>query len=840
MKNKHIALLYLSVMVCLSLIIIPFNAIASPVINSVDFKPSADLWVGENLIINVNCTDNKTYNITEVKSQIASDDGYIVPSKTFEHKGGGVYETTVESLYMTGPNNFSINISCKNNMTVQTVKKSNFTVSNFSVKILSETPLFAYVGDQVEIDLGVKRNDVAISSGVEFRIQIDGKDVEPKIDPPYDPVKGWIVYLDSPNESGLYDIEIFVSYGRVNSTITSELTIEDQIKFSIKKIDKSLVNPGDEIVIELEAFDRGSVIPLNTENIEIKIGSVKANIKSITPISNYFRITAESPDLSAGRYTLKASLKRGNYTYTDSEDIYYAVQISGSFVDEKGKGVYAEIVFSSDGAEKLRLNTKTDGSYSGNIEPAEYDIKFIFSDSTLELKDVYVSSFEDPLNYYYSTSSGAAPELDLAGLYVYETTLSFSNAKIEMRYREDRVFDENALKVYKCSSWNDGKKSCYSGWKEVGVSIDTVRNLVKFESTSLSAYAIGIVKQLSAEYSLDKEEYYTRDIIKIRGLTLDKNRNTIDNVSVKAYIGGTNIEKTTLSNRNGIFSMELVSPQEEGSYTLHLTLEKSNYIEFSSTVNLKVVKRKEISISFPDTIKIRKGESLSQELVVLNSGQLNLRNLNISITGIAENYYSINYRTIEELKVGEEKKILISFFVPTNASVGTFSAAINVTNDQLTKKKIFGFTVLEENQTTAQRPSTGLITLPKIVLPEISITSAYTLILLIAIGSFSLAIFLKRRKKESFEKKDSREDIKSNLFNLKSHTKKWEPKKTFEYKSFEKKTDHSRPTQPEISKSTLKSLDSSSIEEDPDIAWEKLKKKWLNGNSKSENSDSGG
>jgi len=479
MRDKHIAL-YLLVMVCLLLLIISISSLvfASPIINSIIFSPSTDLWLGENLTITINCTDNENYTIENVSTQIIGNNGYIIPNKTFQHKGNNIYETIIEALYMNKANSFSINIVCINNESIYTTQYSSFIVYNCSAMITSGDPIFIYKGDQIEIDINVRKNNTPISSDVSFNIKINNETVKPKIDPPYDPLKGWILYFDSPNKSKTYDIEIAASHGRANATIRTNLTVEDPIRFSIRSLSKILVKSGEEINLDVDAYDRGSIIPLNKDNLEITIGSGIATIKTITPVSDYFKVKIEVPDLSAGQYTLTAALKYENYTYPDNEAINYAVPISGKFVDENGRSTSTEIRFLSDGAEKLRLNTKTDGSYESSIQVGTYDIIFIFPESKLELKDVYVSNFEDPLNYYFSTSDDLTPGLKSAGFFVYETTLLYSKAIIEMKYNERDVYDESAIELYKCSDWNQGKKICYSGWKESGAIIDDVKAVV--------------------------------------------------------------------------------------------------------------------------------------------------------------------------------------------------------------------------------------------------------------------------------------------------------------------------------------------------------------------------
>jgi len=845
MKNKHITILRILAVICLSAILTPVATSASPVINGVSFVPSADLWLGEDLTMVVNCTESENFSITNVKTQIAGENGYTIPNKTFRDIGGGLYEAIIEALYMNEPNSFSVNISCVNNVSIETIQTSSFTVSNLSAKIVSSTPVFSYLDEQIEIDVKATRNGVAISSGVNFSIKIDGKNVNPKIDPPYDPVKGWILYIDPPTVSGIYNLEISVLYGRADYTIATKLTVENHIKFSIMSIDKTLIKVGDEINVDIEAFDKGNKITLKEDNFGIDIGEKAASILSITPVSDYFRVKVEVPSLEAGEQTLSTALTYGNNTYSDSEVIDYAVVISGEFLDKSERGVSAEIRFLSNGVEELRLHTKTDGSYEGAIQIGTYDIEFVFPESKLKLEDVYITDFEDPLNYYYSLSDDLTPGLKSAGLFVYETTLKFSKVRIEMEYNDKDVYDENEIKVYKCSNWNAGKKICSGEWKEIGGAVDSVRNTITVDDINLSAYGIGTLKGLSIEFNINKQKFYVKDSIKLRGIVFDKYKNTVDNASVRAYIEDTNIYTAIYSDRNGAFLIEFLSPEQEGNYTLHLSAEKYPYIEFNSSISIEVAKSRDILITLPDTIRVKQGGSLDQELTLANTGQADLDDLNISLTGIPKEYYDL-VTFIEKLEVGKEKNILISFSIPENATLSTYSATFKVFNTEVSEEKIFGFTVLETNQTEPSKPSsTGVFTLPKLVLPEGSTLSAYILVIVFASVSFTLAILLKKRKKGSIEINEARANMTTDVLELKNQianqdqdiTEQLTPRNSMPGNPHQSE-DVGQEKNIENDNENLQqaNLQPSNQENNQELTWGQLKEKWLNG----KNSDFGG
>jgi hypothetical protein len=732
------------------------SALASPVINGITFEPSSSLWIGESLSVKINCTDELN-SISGVKLSAIGEDGYTIPTKDLTFQSG-LYTTTIESLYLSYPNKFSVNITCINNNSESVSQTQAFEVSSFTTIIPSITPSTIYLGDLIEVDVVVKRNNEQISSGVSFIVKLNDSIVQPKVQPPYDPSKGWIIYLDAPNISGQYSLAITTSYGRVSDTKTVSLTINEPILFSITGIDKTLVRPNDTITLQLKALDRGNTIPLTSSNVEIQVGSTKAEIKAITPVSNYYNLVITAPSLYPDNYKLTAYLYYKNYTYSDSTTISYIVPVSGKITDENGKGISTELKFLSGSTEKLRLYTDSSGAYSGYLPPGTYDLQITFPQSVLYLSSVNIRRFEDPIRYYYSTSVDI-PGINLVGLYVYEVALPYSQATIEMKYDERNVLDESTIKVYKCEKWNNGKKICYGSWEEVTSNVDTVRNLVSVTTSSLSAYALGTLKQLSVDFSLNKESFYLKDLIRISGIVLDESRNAVSNATVSISLKGTSINTTTTTDSNGIFQTEFIGPESEGSYALLLKAEKYPYISFNTSKELKFERSKEFSIVFPDTVRVAAGENFTQELDLINTGQSDLYSLQIFITGIPASYYRIE-KTSEDLKVGETKKIKIYFSIPSDANQTTLSASLTVFNDQMKKEKTFGFTVLASNKTVSQ--PTGIT--GKAVLPEIDWNVVF--IILFALASFSLAFILKRRKVSR-----GREEVRSLLFDLKNRLK---------------------------------------------------------------------
>ncbi|MEM5853621.1 MAG: carboxypeptidase-like regulatory domain-containing protein [Candidatus Aenigmatarchaeota archaeon] len=746
-------------------ILIFFNsALALPEINNVKLKPSSEIWVTEALEIEVNCSDSSRVNATLIGKA-----GYTIYVDSFD-SSNGLYKATINPIYWRNRDDeFDATITCSDDLNNSDQEEVKFTVSKFVVEIAKVSPSTIYLGDLIEVDVLVKRDSTPINSpDVSFSITLDNQTIQPKINPPYDPLEGWIIFLNSseiPNAIGTHSLKIFVGYDRVNSTKSLTFSVNEPIQFSIISLDKTWVKPNDTVKLTIQAFDKGITIPLNAENLEIKIGSTKLNTFAITPTNNYYVVTIVAPELDSGSYALSALLHYKNYTYLSEKSISYIVPISGRIVDENEKAVSTKISFYSDGVEKLRLYTDSAGAYSGNLPPGTYDVEFVFPQSTLRLYDVEVNRFEDPVRYYYFASADV-PGLNVAALFVYEVDLNYYKASIEMKYSESNVLNENLLKVYKCENWNSGRKECYGKWEEITSRIDTIRNVIYVNTTSLSAYAIGSLRKLSINFNLNKEIFYLKDLVRLRGMVVDEQKNPVENASVSIQIKNTSIKQKVFSDSNGLFTIEFLAPEKDGNYSLILAAEKHPYISFNSTLTLQVMKSKEISIVFPDTVRINQGENFTQDFSVINIGQAELYNLKISLEGIPSEHYVLQDE-IERLDVNEEKKLKIEFSIPANASVGTLSCKIKVFNEEVSKEKIFGFTIIEKNQTSTQKV-TPVGFFGKIILPQMAPDWIY--ILFFAVVAFSLAFLLKKRRIKS----QSREEIKNSLLDLKEYFKKGE------------------------------------------------------------------
>jgi hypothetical protein len=231
---------------------------------------------------------------------------------------------------------------------------------------------------------------------------------------------------------------------------------------------------------------------------------------------------------------------------------------------------------------------------------------------------------------------------------------------------------------------------------------------------------------------------------------------------VTVKVKNTQISYNVVADINGVFSVEFPSPEEEGLYIVSVSSKKNPYIDFKGEKSFDVVKKKSVYIDFPETIRIERGNNLTQEFSLVNDGQADVSNIQISLEGLPQSYYSISSNNID-LKSEQSKNLYLEFHIPVYADVGISSGTIKIESGNITEEKVFGLNIVEigDNSTS---PSTGLLT--GFTLPEISY-SELTYIAIFAVACFSFVIILKKLRVRG----NRRNDIKKFLSNVEGYVK---------------------------------------------------------------------
>ncbi|MDI6826309.1 MAG: carboxypeptidase-like regulatory domain-containing protein [Candidatus Aenigmarchaeota archaeon] len=738
-----------------------YSVEAIPVISNIKIEPS-NPWFNQDVFVSCDCSD-ENYTISYVYVDINGPN--ITISEWNLNKVNGSYSDTIDHSYLYRTGQYVVTFYCVNNASETVTGTGTFTVSNLTSTITSIIPSPAYIGDVIEINVFVKKDGMNLNSGVGFNVYLNGEKKNLKQDPPiYDSVKGWVLRIDVPSTTGTFGVDVNAEYKGAKVVSSSTIEVKQPLEFDLVSIDKTWVKPGDNVTFTFKAMFKGNAIDLRDEYLNFLINSVDSNILEIYRSGEYSYVKISVPNLLPGSYDLNIRFTYMDFVKDISRKINYVVPISGSMIDSSNKPVHMQLKFMGNEAQTTII-TDSSGSYSGSIPPGIYDVELTFSNSKLTLTRVMINEFKNPIRYDRPTLEINMPGIGVEGIYVYEIALAYSNAYLELMYDDSKILDETRMIIYKCENWNFGRKLCNSDWKIISGEIDTVRNIVKINTTKLSAFMVGYKKDMFLDFDADRDEYFLKDIIRISGITQDEDSNPISDVQITAIILNTGITATTKSDKSGVFSLEFLSPDKEGDFTVMVKAEKSPFTSVNKSSSIKVFRSEKISILIPKSFRINKGESSSMSVSIINIGQRDFSRLTLSLSGIPDSYYSMPSE-IEELKAGEEKNIYIDFQIPENAGISSHTCGFKVIYGNNSLEEQFVLTVsspeINEIETTSaiegfKFPNfTGKIVLPNLGLDSLSI-------MLIAVLVFSLSVLFKRRK---FKKTFERREIKNKLLDI--------------------------------------------------------------------------
>jgi len=731
---------------------------AMPIIQNASVQPNDLLIREDDANISLNCYENQNKTI-QVYANVTGPNGLdLTPNGPFNNFicVNNNYDYScyylINNIYIDRTGQYNVYVACTNGNESDNAS-TNFTVYNLTGYVNPKNPNPTYYQGITEIDFIVQKNYDRISSNVNFSVLSDYPLT--LATPFYDSSRGWVIKINSPLSPGAHNITITAFYNGKNITNYSSI---DYIDFSIESINPNEIQNNDNLTINLKALEWGKAISFDSikNNLGVMISSASewrnVSINNIIQMpDNSFNVFITAPPLPPGNYNLIAYLNyNGNY-YPYNTSLSYVIPISGTIVDDNNKAVNTQIKFIKDGSTQI-CGTDSYGYYLDSssscriyLVPDYYDVGISFPNSAVYLSNLYINSFDDPIKYVYHDDFDV-PGIRNAGLHDFKIDLSYSSIKIEMSYNEKNVVNENNLKIFECSSWNRGKKICNSNWNEVYGEIDTIRNKARLNSSVsgplYSAFIIGETKNINVDFSLDKNAYNPGDNIKIRGLVKDEDGNSVVNTTVEIKIKNTQISSKVITDENGIFSLEIPTPQDEGNYDLTLKATSNPYGGFGGDKKFAVTKSKSIFIDFPDTVRIAIGENLTERLNIVNNGQADINNLKIYLDGVPEGYYNFSENT--DLKVGEKKSFDVSFSIPYYAVKGISSATIKIDGSNISQEKVFGLNIVERNESSNQTlPTTGLAS--GFTLPEINYLDVAFIILFAAV-CFSSAIILKKRK----------------------------------------------------------------------------------------------
>jgi len=527
----------------------------------------------------------------------------------------------------------------------------------------------------------------------------------------------------------------------------------------------------------------GELFEFKKEYLRIWIDSIDVDIKEIYQSGQYTYVKISVPNLQPGTYDLDIRFTYMDFIKDVHKTIDYVVPVSGNIKDSDDEAVYVQLNFRNNETQKTFI-TDGSGSYSGLIPPGIYTLELTFPNSKLILNDIMINEFDNPIKFDHPSAEVNIPGIGVGAIFVYEIALTYSDAYLEMKYDDSKIVDETQISLYKCENWNFGRKICNSEWRTINAEVDTVRNSVNLNTTELSAFIIGYKKNIFLDFSLDRDEYFLREVIRATGIVEDDDKKPVSDATITANIPNTGVSASTKSDNSGVFSFEFQGPNKEGDFKVVLTAEKSPFSSANSSSSIKVLRSKDLSLLIAESIKVEQGDNVSIPFEVVNIGQTDFSDLRISLTGIPEEYCSLSKTEISKLTAGNQEKISMFLTIPNDASKTSHTGSLQVAYNGDILEENFILTILSgENNDTVVSEEEGFIfpniSLPtaKVVLSGVSID--ILIIVIVGISSFSIAVFLKMRKFPRMvrkveikpqlkpEKRFEREDVKNLLLDIK-------------------------------------------------------------------------
>jgi len=732
----------------------------------ISVEPS-DVWVDDSVTItcwysDVNTTLNKPYAYVEHINQhsLWTKNDFIQQNDTYFYT---TFTPHILGSYKVVCSNGTINSSEASFKT----SRLNFAITN--------SPAVSYLGEKIIVRASaIKTSDTdeIITNNVNFNVYLNNRAVQIDNDATYSIGSEWIITTKEISSTdfspSIYTLNISASYMGETVSSTKSIQIKNPVEFEFIDVDKKEVLSEDNITITLKAIEKGNPIPLQDLQLKFQISDKQCTILSTTQTGNNLAVIISAPLLSPSSYNMSIKITYNDYRWEYSSiTIDYGVPVNVNMKDSSNNAVSTQFRFLINGVEKKKFITASDGSFSGYIPPGTYDIELTFPNSKLTLYDVMVNSFDNPIRFDHPSVSINIPGIGVGDIYVFEVALSYSNAYLEFKYDSSKILNEEEITVYKCENWNFGRKICSGDWKTVSAVIDNIRDLVKINTSSLSTFLVGYKKEMNLNFETNKDEYYLSDIIKVTGIVEDEDGQPVSDVQITETMPGTEISASGKTDNGGVFAFEFIGPDQEGEYNIIVKAEKSPFSSINSSKIVKVVRSSQLSLLVPESVKINQGEIYSMWITIVNIGQTDFLDLTLSLSGIPEDYYTLP--EINELKVGEEKKIAIDFKIPENAGKASHTGKLRVTYDDTYLEEQFILTVfsLEENETVPQ--DTGGFKFPSLSLPtaKIILPTMNTEVLIIALSTifiFSFAVVFKKRR---ITAESERNNVKNLLLGIK-------------------------------------------------------------------------
>ncbi len=554
--------------------------------------------------------------------------------------------------------------------------------------------------------------------------------------------ENWILnpFISQTFPSGIYDITLHAIYNKYDPEHEIEITDSTADSMIIKhSLEAEILYPTTseflsldgtkEISVKLRVSDKGNPVVFSRPDFTFYIGDEMIECLPIQDKNDKYiwNLKMVVPKKEAGPHDITVYVSyMGETTYpaslVEEKAIHFIIALKGRIMDASGTVRHIKMELENDDSSMYYLiENGNDGRYSANIIPGEYDMKIEFEGMNAEFMNVELteenveetSIADGPINYDVPKNIKTIDDgIDVVKIAVLEFDLPFDFAELTIPYSDAEIKNEENLEVYKCNNWNFGKSICSSEWEKIeNVYVNTRGNIVMLNTTQPSAFVIGERKNLVIKLGSDLGygDYSAGDQIEIKGQITDMEDEAIEGADVEIkIIGIEGLNDTTKSIISGNFKSDLTLPLEEGIFNISMRAKKYPYKDAIKYFTIETDVKKEISfINIPDGEKAYVGEPLNIKFSVLNSGQTDLTNIRLYVSGLATEWYQLLPVSINDLSPGDVKevelKILVSkTYCEKQECKNYYPVTIQAKSDEVESEALMTITLRQEKETTAE------------------------------------------------------------------------------------------------------------------------------------------
>jgi hypothetical protein len=673
------------------------------------------IWMFIFIAISMNSASAQTIDINISDSRIWLGDQTEITC-SWENLSGyawgriidGPYEADFEQEFIQESPNLSSYIFVPDLSGIYTFKCTNgsifsgqdtLEVADLSIEMISYTESL-YSDEEIEIRARlietIETPTEVLDWGTEFDVYIGSTELSSL------QIKqmggNWVITaIPSSIPSGTHTLNLVALYNGNQAEYQTQIEILSDVVFDIS-LSKDKVTGPENITASILAQHHGSGI------LDQASFSASVNSEGVVLYRVPTGLIIQLPDLSPGPYELKINMHYDGSIYSRTRTISYMVPFHGEVLDAEGKTVPGRITILDGDIAISTLNIEN-GMYSGEITKGTYDINFITDDFEADFLDVAINSeAKDVIRFDIFDSTESLQGLNIIAGFALEFGMGFDRAVIKADYEASRVSNENRIDVYKCNSWNIDSRTCSGDFRRIDVTKDLIKNQVRFEVDSFSAFVIGESRDLSLEANTDRSVYSHGERIKLTGVVRSGN-NPIPEATVTYTLDGKLSQTTT--NSNGVFSGEIDVPQRDGPYIIVITASKTLYEPATVSRELSVESKRHFTIVLPLTAEASNTTASDFELSVINTGQTPLTDFTLDITGIPEDWLSFEPKEWSTLDIGEEKRIEM-IVTPHSPNRQSYIISVKVTSSESTMTDSFVLNMISQennvisdtNQTT--------------------------------------------------------------------------------------------------------------------------------------------